>query len=152
MMSWEISEDEERASFEVVRVDDLPSVDRDDIPIVPSGERPCGCYWCKWDWQAIADAAVAIFEGGVDPLDHEAIWARAEQAGLDAESGLLLLTLFTPTQAIIVLRGSGQFTNGMHRTHALRMAGAERCVVYTGRGELPYDERRARRRPLDAAP
>lgn len=138
-MPWEISEGEERDSFEVVRVDDLPPIDRDDIQRVPSTDRPCGCYWCRWDWQTIATASVTILEEGVDPLDDAAIESRANDLGLDAESRGLLLTLFSPIQAIIVLRGSQQFTNGMHRTHALRMAGVERCVVYTGKGELPYE-------------
>ena len=137
-MPWEISDDEARASFEVVRVADLPPIDRADISVVPADDRPCGCYWCEADWRAIADAAVRIFEEGIDPLDHDAVLTRAEELGLPADERGWLVGLFSPTQAIIELRGCGQFTNGMHRTHALRIAGVERCVVYTGRGELPY--------------
>ena len=138
-MPWEISEEEERASFEVVRLADLPPVDRADIAVVPAAGRPCGCYWCESNWQSIAAVAVRIFEEGVDPLDHNGILARATELGLTSDERGWLIGLFSPTQAITVLRDSGQFTNGMHRTHALRMAGVERCVVYTGRGELPHD-------------
>jgi hypothetical protein len=137
-MPWEISEDEERASFEVVRVADLPPIERDDIGVVPSSTRPCGCYWCDADWRAIAEAAVTIHEEGIDPLDRNAVEARATELGVSVEDRSWLLTLFNPPEAIVVLRGSGEFTNGMHRTHALRMAGVVWCVVYTGRGELPY--------------
>jgi hypothetical protein len=82
---------------------------------------------------------VRLQRPGVDPLDHNGILARATELGLTSDERGWLIGLFSPTQAITVLRDSGQFTNGMHRTHALRMAGVERCVVYTGRGELPHD-------------
>jgi hypothetical protein len=134
-MSWELSDDEARASFEVVQLEDLPPVNRADIPHIPSDDRPCGCYWCQANWKAIADGSVTILEEGIDPLDPLAIDARAEELGLDLESRGWLLTLFSPVDAIIVLRNSQQFTNGMHRTHALRLAGVDRCVVYTGTGE-----------------
>jgi hypothetical protein len=136
-MTWEISDAETRASFEVVRVDDLPPVDREDINVVPSADRACGCYWCESDWQSIAAASVAILDEGIDPLDYEAIESRALALGLDSVARGWLHTLFSPVDAIIVLRGGREFTNGMHRTHALRLAGVGRCVVYTGRGELP---------------
>ena len=138
-MSWKIRDEEARNSFEVVRVADLPPVNRGDIPIVAADGKPCGCYWCQWDWRAIAAASVRIFEEGIDPLDHDAVVERAEQLGLSVDECAWLSSLFNPGAGIIVLRGCGQFTNGMHRTHALRMAGVERCVVYTGRGELPYE-------------
>ena len=134
-MPWEISDDEARASFEVMRVDDLPHIDRADITVLPSPDRPCGCYWCEPDWKSIAEASVTILEAGVDPLDHAAIDARAREFDLDSESREWLHSLFSPVNGIIVIRDSHVFTNGMHRTHALRMARVIRCVVYTGRGE-----------------
>ena len=139
-MPWEISDDEARASFEVVRVDDLPPVDRPDIKVVPNANRPCGCYWCRPDWRAIAPASVTIFEEGIDPLDLAAIESRARELGLDPECLGWLRSLFSPSEGIVVLSDSHTFTNGMHRTHALRMAGVDRCVIYTGKGELPYEE------------
>jgi hypothetical protein len=139
-VSWEISDDEVRASFEVVRVADLPAVSRADIPVVSAEGKPCGCYWCEPDWRAIAAVSVQILEEGTDPLDHNALSTRAEELGLSADERGWLHGLFSPGAAIIVLRDSRQFMNGMHRIHALRMAGVERCVVYTGRGELPYEE------------
>ena len=96
-MSWEMTEDEERASFEVVAVADLPPVDRLDIAIVPvTPTRPCGCYWCQYNWRAIAGAAVKILKEGIDPLDHNTIDGRAVQIGLDADKRGLLLTLSAP--------------------------------------------------------
>jgi hypothetical protein len=139
-VGWEITEDEERASFEIVELAELPAVDRDDIPTVPSLVRPCGCSWCEADWLLIAACSVAILEEGLDPLDHDAVALRAVALGLEGGDLGWLVSLFTPHNAIVVLRDSHQFTNGMHRTHALRMAGVKRCVVYTGRGELPYVE------------
>jgi len=139
-MAWEITDDEARASFEVVNLEDLPPVDRSDIEVVPSFERPCGCYWCQADWKAIAAASITILGEGIDPLDDAAIERRAEELGLTVDDRGWLLTLFSATNAIIVLRESKQFTNGMHRMHALRLAGVERCVVYTGKGEAPYEE------------
>lgn len=138
-MPWDISDDETRASFEIVHVDDLPPVDRPDIGVVPAADRPCGCYSCQPDWQAIARASVTILEEGIDPLDAAAIESRAQELDLDPECRRWLHDLFSPSQAIIVLRDSRTFTNGMHRTHALRMAGVDRCVIYTGKGELPYE-------------
>ncbi len=138
-MPWEISDQEARNSFEVVRVEDLPPVDREDIEIVPSPNRPCGCYWCEANWKAITLAAVTIFEEGVDPLDGKAVEARGKALGLESEDLWWLLSLFDPVDGIIVPRDSRQFTNGMHRMHAFRMAGVERVVVYTGKGELPYE-------------
>jgi hypothetical protein len=136
-----ITDDEARASFELVRVDDLPPVDRPDIPVVHTDDgRPCGCDWCQHNWRKIAAASVTIFEEGVDPLDRDAIDARAGELGLANDERGLLLTLFSPTDAIIELRHCGQYTNGMHRVHALRMAGVEVCVVYTGKGEAPWDD------------
>ena len=136
-MAWEISDDEARSSFEVVDVSFLPAIDHPDIRLVPSVDRPCGCHHCHADWQSIAAAAVLIFEEGIDPLDRPAISSRAEVLGLDERHRRWLLDLFSPTQGIIVLRDNEEFTNGMHRTHALRMYGVERCVIYTGKGELP---------------
>ncbi len=138
LVPWEISDEEARGSFEVVRVEDLPPVDREDIQVVLSPDRSCGCYWCQADWAAIARAAVTIFEASIDPLDQEAVGTRAKELGLNADDLGWLLGLFDPVDGIVVLRDSKQFTNGMHRTHALRMAGVDQCVVYTGRGELPY--------------
>ena len=81
---------------------------------------------------------MTIFEEGIDPLDAETVELRGEALGLEGDDLGWLLSLFSPVDGIIVLRDSRQFTNGMHRTHALRMAGVDRCLVYTGRGELPY--------------
>jgi hypothetical protein len=39
---------------------------------------------------------VAILEESIDPLDDDAIFARAKQLGLDAEGCGWLLTLFSP--------------------------------------------------------
>lgn len=139
-MPWGITEEEERASFEVLRVADLPPVERDDIPVVPHSSRPCGCYWCDANWPTIARVAVEALETGIDPFDDEEIARRAQAAGLSSEDVGWLFTLFNPSQSIMVLRNGGQFTNGMHRTHALRMHGVERCVVYTGKGERPYED------------
>ena len=135
-MPWEITDDEARASFEVVRVADLPPVDRADIQVRPTVDRACGCDYCEPDWRLIARASVVILEEGIDPLDPVAIDARARELELDASCRRWLLSLFSPVSGIIVLGDSETFTNGMHRTHALRMAGVDRCVIYTGKGEV----------------
>jgi hypothetical protein len=138
LMPWEISEDEERKSFEVVEVSSLPVIDRADIEVIPSNDRPCGCHWCDGDWLMIAAASVQILEEGIDPLDPDAVITRGQTHGLGDGDLEWLASLFNPTQAIIHLRNCGQFTNGMHRTHALRMAGVQRIVVY-GKGERPFE-------------
>ena len=137
---WELSDDEKRSSFEILWVHDLPPIDRDDIRIVPSLLRRCGCHHCKGNWPKISRVAVEILEAGIDPLDHDAIVARAHQARLNARDRGWLYSLFYPSEAITVLRGSREYTNGMHRVHALRVAGVDRCVVYTGRGERLLDD------------
>src|SRR6267378_3044942 len=116
---WEITEDEERDSFEVVDLAALPEIDRDDIPTVPSGDRLCGCHWCEGNWPAIAKAAVTILQEGIDPLDHHAVAARGRELEVAEPDIGWLVSLFSPRDGIIVLRESRQFTNGMHRTHAL---------------------------------
>ena len=64
-MAWEITDDEVRASFEVVNLDALPPIDGADIEVLPSVGRACGCYWCQADWKAIAAASVTILEEGI---------------------------------------------------------------------------------------
>src|SRR4051812_27068426 len=134
-MGWDITDDETRASFEVLRVADLPEIERADIQVVPADDgRPCACDWCAAagdvDWAAVAAASAMVVRDGLDVLDERAIAERGLALGLaDHEAGWLL-TLFVPSIAITVLRGSGQFINGMHRTHALRLACAEEVAVY----------------------
>jgi hypothetical protein len=137
-MSWEITDDEARKSFEIVEVSSLPPIDRNDIKVVPSDDRVCGCHWCDGDWMTIAAASVQILEEGIDPLDQDAVVARAEALGVSDRDLRWLASLFSPTDGIVHLRDCGQFTNGTHRARALRMAGVQHVVVYTGKGELPY--------------
>lgn len=102
--------------------------------MVPTADGRCGCDWCRGsDWPKIAAASVAILESGIDPLHEEAVAELGQAFGLSDEDLGWLLSLFSPRDGIVHLRDCGQFTNGMHRTHALRMAGVERVVVYTGK-------------------
>ena len=124
----------------MVRVSDLPLIDRPDIRSVPSSspDRACGCYYCAADWRGIAGASVALLREGLDPLDRDAILSRAEKLLPHERERGWLMALFG-SEPITVLRGDDTFTSGTHRTHALRMHGVEECVVYTGSGELPYE-------------
>ena len=95
-MPWEITDDEARASFEVVDVESLPPIERDDIKTVPASDRNCGCYWCEADWPVVAKCAVTILQEGVDPLDHTAVASRGRELGIaDSDVGWLL-SLFSP--------------------------------------------------------
>lgn len=126
---------EQRASFEVLALDELPAIVG--VELRPSKHGAC-CLHCEADWPRIAGAAVQWLESGRDPLDRTAIERHARRLGLDVDSTRWLLSLFKPWDAIVWLRRGGQFVNGQHRLHALRAAGVERCVVYTGRGERPH--------------
>lgn len=106
----------ERAAFCVLELARLPST--------PAGfARRYG----DLDWRLLARAAIEIFESGVDPLDREAIMARTDALGGSAFQSTMLASLFR--SPITVSLDAGSYTDGMHRTAALRAAGVERCVA-----------------------
>jgi hypothetical protein len=109
----------------------LPDVDplQDDFRDDPSA---CPCGYHDADWNAIADATVAALDAGVDPLDHAALAAFAARALSTAEDRVWFDSLFS--DPIVAQPGGDGFTNGRRRTHALRLAGVERCAVDTGAG------------------
>lgn len=130
------TEEQLRASFEVVCLSELPPTPSAELR--PSKRGAC-CLHCEADWPRIAAAAVQWLESGSDPLDYAGIERHAQGLGLDHESIRWLDSLFRPSWAICWLCRSGQLVNGRHRLHALRAAGVERCVVYTGKGEPRAD-------------
>jgi len=109
---------------------ELASLPPDGMPIAPTAGRPCGCDVCLAadDWPLIARVAVEYLEQGGDPRDHEAIDAAVRRAGLDPgeRAGWHVGDLF---DLPIEVDGCGEWVNGRHRTHALRMAGAARTVT-----------------------
>jgi len=131
-----MSASERRASYEVILLAVLPD---DGIAIEGQPDGSCGCYWCRAadDWRAIACASVRLLTSGVDPLET-ALDGSEEPRQLTWRDRDLLCSLFAAP--IVKLRGAAEFMDGRHRVHALRMAGAEWCVVYTGRGERPDQE------------
>jgi len=129
-----LTDDELRRSFEVVPVSDLPSTDG--LELVPSDRDAC-CAHCEADWPQVADVAVAWLESGGDPLDLAGLDRRARDAQLGADELDALWSLFA--DPITWFRGRDRYVNGRHRVHALRAAGVERCVVYTGRGEPGHE-------------
>lgn len=124
-----ISDDEIRASFEVVQLENLPSLDG--VKLSTTKLESFG----EFDWPRIAAAAVTVLRTGVDPLDEDAIDHEALKCGLDANETEWLHSLFSPTTAIAVLGGAPYFHEGRHRTHVMRAQGVKECVVYTGRAE-----------------
>jgi hypothetical protein len=112
----------ERASYEVVRLDTLP-------PIVELEDaKQC----VRADWRAIAETAVLMLRGGVDPLDGDQVSALCEASGLSASDQRWLASLFR--DPIVVSDESEHYTNGRHRTLAMRIAGVHECVVHTYAG------------------
>jgi hypothetical protein len=119
-----------RELYRVVRVEDLPDPDRE----LGLAARPCGCRDCMAGaWEAVAEAAVALLEGGMDPLNLEEVSRAAGVMLSDVRDRKLLVDLF---RSPIELRPGG-YVNGRHRAHALRRAGVARCVVVHHRSDPP---------------
>lgn len=119
-----------RASYEVVQLDRLPP---DRISIVPSRQRPCGCRLCEGNWRAISAASVTALDRQVDPIDQDAVFAFAKASLPSEREQLWLASLFL--DPILVAPGEKFFTNGRHRTHAMRMTNVVEAVIYTKAGE-----------------
>lgn len=107
-----VSEQEERASYEVVELARLP--DDGIAHDVPGHPGSCGCWHCEGDWPAIAAAAVDYLEAGGDPLDGYVALAKAHLPR-QADRAWLLSLFVDP---IICGRDDERFTNGRHRVHA----------------------------------
>lgn len=94
-----------------------------------------GPYWiaaCWWhqtaDWAIVANESVRVLET-VGRLMPEGNYRReARQAGLSDRNRPWLISLFE--QPIIVTGGG--YTDGQHRSCALRLSGAPRVAVVTG--------------------
>jgi hypothetical protein len=117
---------ERRASYEVISLDALP-YDGVDHP------AQCGCDLCVSNWPLIAAAAVDALMSGIDPLDLEALEAHVAADVADDRDRFWLLSLFF--DPIVVAPGDEFFTNGRHRTYAMRRHGVSRAVIYTAAGE-----------------
>jgi hypothetical protein len=117
---------ERRASYEVISLAALPD-DGVDHPAA------CGCDFCVSDWPLIADAAVTALTSGIDPLDLEAIEVQVAADVADDRDRSFVLSLFY--DPIVVAPGDEFFTNGRHRTYAMRRHGVSRAVIYTAAGE-----------------
>jgi hypothetical protein len=117
---WRISDEEKRASFEIVELSTLPAAPKD-LDVLPG------------DWFSIAAAAVAYVEDGGNPLDGRAVNAFARARLAQSADRSELFRLFA--DPIVYGRGDMGFTNGRHRVHVMRLAGVERCVIYTKAGE-----------------
>jgi len=128
-----LSDDEQRASFEVVELSLLPPDRIERETPKPGSGRTCGCFHCRREWRRIAAVSVEVLEQGVDPLDREAVLAYAASSLSGDRDRLCLCSLFS--DPIVVSPGEEVFTNGRHRTHAMRMAGVERAAIYTKAGE-----------------
>lgn len=122
-------------SFEVIEVSSLPNTDRANRMLQASEDRLCGCRYCAADWSRISSTSVAVLESGIDLGDQEAINAYAANLGLEDEDLGWLLSLFG-SEPITYIREPDQhvFSEGRHRVHALRVAGAERVAICTNRG------------------
>lgn len=124
-------DDQRRNSYEMVELALLPPDGVEPVP--PLGRRPCGCYYCRGSWRRIAELSVDILAQGIDPLDGDAIAAASARRLRTKRDQVWLKSLFS--DPIIVAPGEEAFTNGRHRTHAMRIDGVERAVVYTKAGE-----------------
>jgi hypothetical protein len=124
---------ERRASFAITQLEELPhdGVERQETE--GAGSRACGCEYCSGSWPAIARASICALRSLLDPLDPSEL-ARFAEIRLKAERDRRwFLSLFS--HPIEVIPGTGVFTNGRHRTHALRVAEVSQVVIYTGAGE-----------------
>lgn len=126
-------DEQRRNSYEVVELARLPPDDIDEVPPSPRSTRPCGCYHCQGNWRRIAAGSVAVLERGIDPIDGDAISAFARSFLRTKRDQRWLVSLFR--DPIVVAPGEEAFTNGRHRTHAMRMVGVERAAIYTKAGE-----------------
>lgn len=112
----------ERASYQVVALDRLPS-----ITDLGDADRAGGA-----DWPVIAAAAIDMFEAGIDPLSTDQVLERSADYGLGADDRRWLVSLFC--DPVIAVPDSARYTNGRHRTAAMRAQGVQRCVVHTNAG------------------
>jgi len=111
----------ERASFQVIELQHLPPTDDVD-PTAPDA-----------DWPTVVDVATSILDDGVDPLDQRAVRRAIEAVRLPALEAGLLASPFR--DAIVAAPGDESFTNGRHRTAAMRDAGVAACVINTRAGQ-----------------
>lgn len=126
-------DEQRRNSYEVVELAQLPADGIQGAPPSPRSTRPCGCYHCRGNWRRIAGASVAVLERGIDPLDGDAVAAFARSFLRAKRDQRWLVSLFW--DPIVVAPGEEAFTNGRHRTHAMRMVGVEFAAIYTKAGE-----------------
>ena len=94
-----------------------------------SAEDIAACWWHQAaDWAIVANESVRVVET-VGRLMPEGNYRReARQAGLSDRNRPWLISLFE--QPIIVTGGG--YTDGQHRSCALRLSGAARVAVVTG--------------------
>ncbi len=115
----------ERASMQVVALSDLPVA-----------QEVLSPRYLEANWPRIAKAACAILRSGVDPLDRVAVQAEAERLMHSASDLRWLVSLFV--DPIVVSLDAGAYTNGRHRTEAMRRSGVRVCVAHVEPGyELP---------------
>jgi hypothetical protein len=115
----------ERASMQIVALDDLPPTDVE----LPSSYRDA-------NWAQVAEFAEQLLRSGIDPLNRDAVRRETKRRLADlGDAGWVLSLFFDP---IVVSLESKQYTNGRHRTHAMRLAGVRTCVIHVEPGyELP---------------
>jgi hypothetical protein len=133
MECWGPTDDEQRASFEVVDLSSLPNDEMHPTPSKWWSRRPCGCDHCAGDWRRIAAASVEVLELGIDPIDRGAIQRHAKRRLRSARDQVWLCSLFQ--SPILAAPGDERFTDGRQRTHAMRTAGVRWAVIYTKAGE-----------------
>jgi hypothetical protein len=116
-----------RRGFVVLLVEALPDTDAA-LGLAP-GPAPCSCRECSaGDWRAISRAAVQLL-AQMDPLGIEEIRSAVAGLALSREEREFVVGLFRKPIEL----WPGGYNNGRHRAHALRRAGAEKCVVWLGR-------------------
>lgn len=108
---------ERRAAIQIVWLADLP-------PTVVTAKREAQ----QQDWPAIGAAACKIYRSKVDPLDLKAVLAAHPARGLRGPTHHGLASLF----ANPIVASPRGYTNGRHRTQAMRDVGVLECVIELG--------------------
>ncbi len=113
----------QRASFQIVSAQDLPpAIESDQL------QRWDDTSYSSVNWKRVNEIASQYLSGGGDPLDPSACRNWAREQGVDDEEVAWASSLFSESIRYPVDQPE-LFSNGRHRTLAMRQQGAEKIVV-----------------------
>jgi hypothetical protein len=101
------------------------------------GRAPGCCWYHAQDWHAVSEHAIRLVEqarrdGLADRDLADSLGDRVAEGNVPEKHRAALRTLLSPARAIDASLGpDGAYTNGNHRSRALRDAGVQRTVMIT---------------------